>query len=139
MSGDVPTAEQTPAEPTPDVVAEEIEVPPAAPATAEDSRRTPQRPSPRAAVPAVVHDLPGADASVDLGVSPLTRRQARQQERIRTASVPVITPEVAAAHAASRGRGGRRLRPEQLDTNSSGDAGLARLFGSDAASTSLGR
>ena len=58
-------------------------------------------PLPRAAVPAVVHDLPGADASVDLGVSPLTRRQARQQERIRTASVPVITPEVAAAHAAS--------------------------------------
>ncbi|MGA7147627.1 MAG: hypothetical protein WBX17_03955, partial [Microbacterium sp.] len=36
-----------------------------------------------------------------LGASPLTRRQARQQERIRTASVPVITPEVAAAHAAT--------------------------------------
>jgi len=56
-------------------------------------------PLPRAAVPAPIHDLPGADASVDLGVSPLTRRQARQQERIRTASVPVITPEAAAAHA----------------------------------------
>lgn len=55
-------------------------------------------PLPRAAVPVPVHDLPGADSSVDLGVSPLTRRQARQQERIRTASVPVITPEVAAAH-----------------------------------------
>ncbi|NLP85550.1 hypothetical protein HF576_17055 [Microbacterium sp. CFH 90308] len=40
-----------------------------------------------------------ADSAVDLGVSPLTRRQARQQERIRTASVPVITPEVVAAHA----------------------------------------
>lgn len=58
-------------------------------------------PLPRAAVPAVVHDLPVADASVDLGVSPLTRRQARQQELIRTASVPVITPEVAVAHAAA--------------------------------------
>lgn len=55
-------------------------------------------PLPRAALPVAVHDLPGADASVDLGVAPLTRRQARQQERIRTASVPVITPEVAAAH-----------------------------------------
>lgn len=55
-------------------------------------------PLPRAAVPVPIHDLPGADASVDLGVSPLTRRQARQQERIRTASVPVITPDVAAAH-----------------------------------------
>ena len=48
-------------------------------------------PLPRAALPVAVHDLPGADANVDLGVMPLTRRQARQQERIRTASVPVIT------------------------------------------------
>src|SRR5690606_37507970 len=32
------------------------------------------------------------DAQVDLGVAPLTRRQAREQERIRTASVPVISP-----------------------------------------------
>lgn len=61
----------------------------------------PTAPLPRAAVPVAVHDLPGADASVDLGVAPLTRRQARQQELIRTASVPVITPEIAAAHAAS--------------------------------------
>jgi hypothetical protein len=48
-----------------------------------------------------VPPAPVPDASVDLGVSPLTRRQARQQERIRTASVPVITPEVAAAHSAA--------------------------------------
>jgi hypothetical protein len=48
-----------------------------------------------------VPPAPVPDASVDLGVSPLTRRQARQQERIRTASVPVITPEVAAAHNAA--------------------------------------
>lgn len=57
-------------------------------------------PLPRAAEPAVI-GVPAADASVDLGVAPLTRRHARQQERIRTASVPVITPEVAAAHAAA--------------------------------------
>lgn len=55
----------------------------------------------RPAEPVVVAPAPVADASVDLGASPLTRRQARQQERIRTASVPVITPEVAAAHTAS--------------------------------------
>lgn len=61
----------------------------------------PVPPLPRPAEPAVVAPAPVPDASVDLGVSPLTRRQARQQERIRTASVPVITPEVAAAHAAS--------------------------------------
>lgn len=61
-------------------------------------------PFPRAAMPPVMHDLPGADASVDLGVSPLTRRQARQQERIRTASVSVISPEAAAAAAAAAQR-----------------------------------
>ena len=58
-------------------------------------------PLPRAAEPVVVAEPPGPDAAVDLGVSPLTRRQARQQERIRTASVPVITPELAAAQSAS--------------------------------------
>jgi hypothetical protein len=57
----------------------------------------PPAPLPRAAAPVEV--APAPDANVDLGVSPLTRRQARQQERIRTASVPVITPDVAAAHA----------------------------------------
>jgi hypothetical protein len=61
----------------------------------------PAAPLPRAADPVVVAAPPVADAAVDLGASPLTRRQARQQERIRTASVPVITPEVAAAHAAA--------------------------------------
>jgi hypothetical protein len=57
-------------------------------------------PMPRAAVPVEVSPAPIADSSVDLGVSPLTRRQARQQERIRTASVPVITPDVANAQSA---------------------------------------
>lgn len=60
-------------------------------------------PFPRPSEPAVIAPAPVADAAVDLGVSPLTRRQARQQERIRTASVPVITPEVVAAHAAANG------------------------------------
>jgi hypothetical protein len=55
----------------------------------------------RPAEPVSVAPAPVADASVDLGASPLTRRQARQQERIRTASVPVITPELAAAHTAA--------------------------------------
>ncbi|MEQ6898334.1 hypothetical protein [Microbacterium sp. KR10-403] len=56
-------------------------------------------PLPRAAAPAPVHTAPVPDHNVDLGATPLTRRQARQQERIRTASVPVITPEVAGAAA----------------------------------------
>jgi hypothetical protein len=49
----------------------------------------------RAAEPAVV--APAPDPHVDLGVAPLTRRQARAQERIRTASVPIIAPD--AIHA----------------------------------------
>ncbi|MGU3644909.1 hypothetical protein ACLBXX_08050 [Microbacterium sp. C23T] len=60
-------------------------------------------PFPRPSEPAAVAPAPVPDSAVDLGVSPLTRRQARQQERIRTASVPVITPEVVAAHAAATG------------------------------------
>lgn len=35
-----------------------------------------------------------SDASADLGVAGLTRRQARAQEKIRTASVPVISPDL---------------------------------------------
>ena len=92
-------------------------------------------PLPRAALPVAVHDLPGADASVDLGVAPLTRRQARQQERIRTASVPVITPEVAAAHAASVAAAAAAQadaeRPAE-EAPASGELTLAQLFGQDA-------
>lgn len=84
LTGENPIVEPSGAETTP-----EAETPAPPPHAAA--------PLPRAAVPVPVHDLPGADSSVDLGVSPLTRRQARQQERIRTASVPVITPEVIAA------------------------------------------
>ncbi|MCP2636799.1 hypothetical protein K0817_009510 [Microbacterium sp. HD4P20] len=68
-------------------------------AAPEQSEPVSPAPLPRPSTPAVVPPPPVADSAVDLGVSPLTRRQARQQERIRTASVPVITPEVVAAHA----------------------------------------
>lgn len=66
---------------------------PAAPAPTP----APSVPLARAATPAFTPPPPMPDAHVDLGVSPLTRRQAREQERIRTASVPVITPDVIAA------------------------------------------
>lgn len=88
--------------------------PSADPATAQPDRPAPVVPAavvpaavtpapfPRPAEPVDLPPAPIADSAVDLGVSPLTRRQARQQERIRTASVPVITPEVVAAHAATQ-------------------------------------
>lgn len=72
----------------------------------------PVPPLPRPAEPAVLPPAPVPDASVDLGVSPLTRRQARQQERIRTASVPVITPEVAAAHTAAMAASAAAAAPQ---------------------------
>lgn len=75
----------------------------AGPAPAQPAPSVPvsAAPLPRPAEPAAIPPPPVADSAVDLGVSPLTRRQARQQEKIRTASVPVITPEVVAAHAAA--------------------------------------
>ena len=50
-------------------------------------------PLPRAAEPVVVAEEPAAAEDVDLESRALTRRAARQQERLRTASVPVIDGE----------------------------------------------
>ncbi|MFJ2370067.1 hypothetical protein [Microbacterium sp. NPDC087665] len=55
-------------------------------------------PAPREAEPVEADRAPVRDADVDPGAAPLTRRQARDQERVRTASVPIIDP--AAANAA---------------------------------------
>lgn len=60
-------------------------------------------PLPRAAEPVEVPPAPVPQASVDLGSPALTRRQARLQEKIRTASIPVVTatgehPAVSADH-----------------------------------------
>lgn len=57
------------------------------PAAAEPK---PAAPLPRAAESAVVADEPPAAADIDLDAPALTRREARRQERLRTASVPVI-------------------------------------------------
>lgn len=84
------TSESTVSEPasTPEEVAEPVVAAPAVPLA-------------RAAEPVPLAPAPGPDADVDLGVSPLTRRQARQQERIRTASIPVITPDILAGGTAA--------------------------------------
>lgn len=50
-------------------------------------------PAPVVAQPIVPASFPAADGG-DLGVTGLTRRQARAQERIRTASVPIIAPDL---------------------------------------------
>ena len=147
VSGEAPPAEPaTAAPPTVDPVVDRAAEP--VKEAIEAPVQTPAQPVavplPRAAVPAVVHDLPGADASVDLGVSPLTRRQARQQERIRTASVPVITPEVAAAHGASAAPASTSSTAEvehpaepATDRTPSADVSLAQLFGRHAAASAV--
>ncbi|WP_396656798.1 hypothetical protein [Microbacterium sp.] len=66
-------------------------------AAAPEAPPAPQPPAPAVHLPRpaeepVTSPPPRPDAQVDLGVAPLTRRQAREQERIRTASVPVISP-----------------------------------------------
>lgn len=67
--------------------------------------------------PVVPSSLPAAD--VDLGVARLTRRQAREQERIRTASVPVIAPDAPAPEDA---RSGETPRVEEQSTDESAAA-----------------
>ena len=79
-----------PAEPTPPVVA----------------------PLPRAAEPVEVAEAPPAAADVDVEAPSFTRRAARRQERLRTASVPVAdeTP----APAATTSETGSEARPEDV-------------------------
>jgi hypothetical protein len=132
---------ETAAETAPPAVEDHSDAPPAPVSAA---------PFPRPAEPAAVAPAPVPDTAVDLGVSPLTRRQARQQERIRTASVPVITPEVVAAHAAATAGAGPAFAlpmapppvapfdepdrplftaPEDEDSSVSTDSGMHALFG----------
>ncbi len=70
---------------------------PSAPESKPEPDSTPEpapAPTPaRAAEPVAVPPAPERDSDVDLSATPLTRRQARQQERLRTASIPVIAPE----------------------------------------------
>ncbi len=153
VTGDAPPAEEpTPVEPSGLESSPEtpVEVTDSVPLAREDRPEAAEAPAPpvsaplpRAAVPVVVHDLPGADASVDLGVSPLTRRQARQQERIRTASVPVITPEVAAAHAASVAAAAESDADQSVEETAaeapSGEMDLAQLFGTGVVDARRGR
>lgn len=91
----------------------------------------PAAPLPKAAVPAIVADAPGADSAVDLGTAPLTRRQARQQERIRTASVPVISPDVADVPPPIDTVPGIDEPADGIDPERADDAGTAEADDSD--------
>jgi hypothetical protein len=90
-------AAESPAVESSDVAAPAVEhevpavieaVPAAAESTASAGEARPVDPAPAAAFGSY------ADSGADHGVSGLTRRQARAQEQIRTASVPVISPDL---------------------------------------------
>ena len=148
-TGSTPVITATPAaDEAPESPAEAVAAPPVD-AAASTPPAAASAPFPRPSEPTAVAPAPVPDSAVDLGVSPLTRRQARQQERIRTASVPVITPEVVAAHAAATGGGAPTFAfpvapppvapfdepapslftPAQDDTQVSTDSGVHALFG----------
>ncbi len=69
------------------------------PEQAQESAAAVVAPLPRAAEPVMVEEPP-AEHDVDLGSPALTRRAARQQERLRTASVPVVDEEGTAQEVA---------------------------------------
>lgn len=56
---------------------------------------------PRAAEPAPIPPAPSEEEDVDLEHSPRTRRAARAQERVRTASVPIFAPASVGASGSS--------------------------------------
>lgn len=97
----------------------------AQPGEPEPTPAAPPAPLAHAAAPVVLPPAPGPDASVDLGVSALTRRQAREQERIRTASIPVITPDAPAS--ASPAPAASQPAPEERSDDSA-EADVAELF-----------
>ncbi|MEZ7757045.1 hypothetical protein O5Y58_16130 [Microbacterium paraoxydans] len=57
-------------------------------ANAAAEAATPSQPLPRAAEPVVIPPAPVASTPVDPDAAPLTRRQAREQEKIKTVPVP---------------------------------------------------
>ncbi|MGV9193148.1 hypothetical protein ACQ143_02245 [Microbacterium sp. MC2] len=110
------------------IITADTEVPtPAAP---------PVAPLPRAAEPVEVPAPPAADETIDLNAPALTRRQARLQEKLRTASVPVITPEVDAAEPAAT-PGETAVTPAEYDTPGAvrDDAPTEDVPAEDAAAT----
>lgn len=59
-------------------------------------------PTPSASLPPTAFDSPFGDAGAEFGVSGLTRRQARAQEKIRTAAVPIISSDLESGQQQSR-------------------------------------
>lgn len=79
-------------------------------------------PLPRAAEPVVVAEEPPAAEDVDLDARALTRRAARQQERLRTASVPVSDGETDETAGEASVDGAAAVEDEQATVDASAEA-----------------
>ena len=79
-------------------------------------------PLPRAAEPVVVAEEPPAAEDVDLESRALTRRAARQQERLRTASVPVSDGETDETAGEASVDGAAAVEDEQATVDASAEA-----------------
>lgn len=88
----------------------------------------------REAEPLVVAEEPPAAEDIDLDAPALTRRSARQQERLRTASVPVISEEEAEADAQAHAEAEVHTEAEapEPDTASTGEIPQVDLIFTDA-------
>lgn len=87
-----------------------------------DAERSAETAEPVALPPSVAAEEPVTPASfADLAVTPLTRRQAREVERIRTASVPIIAPDGAPSPTPDADTTTRADEPEAVSARS-GDA-----------------
>ncbi len=97
---EAPSVELTPAVPEPRAVAEEPAAPGEPAAPADDPARAQPATTPEPAV--IGFGSPSEDEGAAYAPTGLTRRQVRAQEKIRTASVPVISPDLAPATPSSR-------------------------------------
>lgn len=79
-------------------------------------------PLPRAAEPVVVAEEPPAAEDVDLESRALTRRAARQQERLRTASAPVSDGETDETAGEASVDGAAAVEDEQATVDASAEA-----------------
>ncbi|MBG0717672.1 hypothetical protein G3N18_06200 [Microbacterium sp. 2C] len=102
----------------PIITPEEAEAAAAAAATAAPVAA----PLPRAAEPVVVAEEPPAAEDVDLESRALTRRAARQQERLRTASVPVSDGETDETAGEASVDGAAAVEDEQATVDASAEA-----------------
>ncbi|WP_431795602.1 hypothetical protein [Microbacterium enclense] len=106
-----PTAPEAPVEDAPAPEAPVEEAPDASAPVADQPHQAPVQPPVPASFPA--HD------GGDLGVTRLTRRQVREQERIRTASVPVIAPDLEQPDPAQLGEATAAPAETHVDTSGS--------------------